>query len=128
MVRINVRGKDLTKEESEERGRVVLQALVKHGVDAQKLKVSGLGSGPNRVELIVESRIKPVRNLAPIPTVNPAESAATPEAPAEATPAEATPAGAAPTQAVPAETAPPESAPSEGARSPSPKPPAKQAQ
>ena len=82
-VRIDVRGKDASKEDSEERGRVVLQALVKHGVDAQKLKVAGLGAGPNRVEFVIESRSKP-RSSMPIP-----------EVPAGAAPAEATP-GAAP--------------------------------
>ena len=83
-VRIDVRGKDASKEDSEERGRVVLQALVKHGVDAQKLKVAGLGAGPNRVEFVIESRSKP-RSSMPIP-----------EVPAEAAPAEATPGAAQP--------------------------------
>ena len=89
-VRIDVRGKGLRKEETEERGQVVLQALVKHGVDAQKLKVSGLGEGPNRVELVIESRSKPARNLPPIPAT------------LDSTPAEGTPPGAAPVESAPA--------------------------
>jgi OOP family OmpA-OmpF porin len=84
MVRIEVRGKDLSKEATEERGRVVLEALVKDGLDAQRLKVIGLGPGPNRVEVVVESRFKPKR--APMPAPMPAP-AASPEPAAPATPA-----------------------------------------
>jgi hypothetical protein len=100
-VRIDVRGKDLGKAETEERGQVVLQALVRHGVDAQKLKVSGLGAGPSRVEFIIEARSKPARNLPPIPMVAPGEGETVEEAPNGAAGA-----GASPTEEAPAETAP----------------------
>jgi OOP family OmpA-OmpF porin len=126
-VRIDVRGKNVTKEETEERGQLVLQALVKHGVDAQKLKVSGLGPGPNRVEFVIESRNKAVRNPVPIPTVAPAEAAPAETAPAETAPAETAPAETAPAETAPAETAPAETAPSGGDASPAPAPPAKEA-
>jgi len=71
-VRIDVRGKDVTKEATEERGQVVLEALVRNGIDAQRLKVAGLGPGPNRVEFIIESRAKPRRYLVPMPGAAPA--------------------------------------------------------
>jgi hypothetical protein len=73
-VRIDVRGKDLSKEETEVRAQVVLQTLVKRGVDAQRLKGVGLGPGRNGVDFVVESRSKP-RSLMPIPTI-PAEEGA----------------------------------------------------
>jgi hypothetical protein len=85
-VRIDVHGKDVSKEVTQERGEVVLNALVKNGVDAQLLKVSGLGPGPNRVEFIIESRTKP-RHIAPIPSVVPADGTSEPPAP-ETAPAE----------------------------------------
>jgi hypothetical protein len=72
-VRIDVHGKDVSKEVTQERGEVVLKALVRNGVDAQLLKVAGLGPGPNRVEFIIESRAKPRHNLASIPGVVPAD-------------------------------------------------------
>ena len=74
-VRIDVQGKDTTKEVTQERGEVVLSALVKNGIAAQRLKVAGLGPGPNRVEFIIESRVKPRRYLVPIPGVAPADGA-----------------------------------------------------
>jgi outer membrane protein OmpA-like peptidoglycan-associated protein len=77
-VRIDVHGKDTTKEATQERGEVVLQALVRNGVDAQRLKVAGLGAGPNRVEFIIESRAKSRRYLVPIPGVAPTEAGAGP--------------------------------------------------
>jgi len=77
-VRIDVHGKDTTKEATQERGEVVLQALVRNGVDAQRLKVAGLGPGPNRVEFIIESRAKSRRYLVPIPGVAPTEAGAGP--------------------------------------------------
>ena len=93
-VRIDVRGKDLSKEETEARGQVLLQALVKRGVDAQKLKVAALGPGPNRVELVIEGRTKP-RSVMPIPEV-PVEAAAPETTSSEAAPAEPAPAADAP--------------------------------
>jgi len=73
-IRIDVRGKDATKEVTQERGQAVVNALVKNGVDAKRLKVAGLGPGPNRVEFIIESRAKPRRYLVPVPgNVPPAE-------------------------------------------------------
>ena len=73
-IRIDVRGKDATKEVTQERGQAVMNALVKNGVDGKRLKVSGLGAGPNRVEFIIESRAKPRRYLVPVPgNVPPAE-------------------------------------------------------
>jgi hypothetical protein len=118
-VRIDVRGKDLSKEETEQRGQVVLQALVKRGVDAQKLRVSGVGSGPNRVEFFVESRRKPSR--IPIPA---------PAAPAETGPSEgtATPAEPPPGDMAPAQGASPATAPTSDEAAPSPAPPATEAQ
>jgi hypothetical protein len=103
-IRIDVRGKDLSKEDTEERGQVLLQALVKRGVDAQKLKVGAQGSGPNRVELVIESRTKP-RNLMPIPEV-PAEAAAAAASPAEAAPGQVAPSEAAPGASTPAQAPP----------------------
>ena len=74
-VRIDVHGKDVSKEVTQERGEVVLKALVRNGVGAQLLKVAGLGPGPNRVEFIIESRAKPRHNLTPMPGVVPADGA-----------------------------------------------------
>jgi OOP family OmpA-OmpF porin len=82
-VRIDVRGKDLTRESSEARAQVVLGALVKAGIAADRLKASGLGAGPNRVELVVEGRTRVLR-AAPIPVVPSTDEADAPEAPAEA--------------------------------------------
>jgi hypothetical protein len=79
-VRIDVHGKDVSKEVTQERGEVVLNALVRNGVDGQRLKVAGLGLGPNRVEFIVEGRAKPRRYLAPFPGVAPTEKAVAPAA------------------------------------------------
>jgi hypothetical protein len=81
MVRIEVRGKEASKEATQERAEVVRDALVKNGMDAQRLKAAGLGLGPNRVEFIIESRVKPRRNLPPVPAAAPSEEAA-PTAPA----------------------------------------------
>jgi hypothetical protein len=101
-VRIELRAKDLGNEEVEARGQALLQALIKRGVDAQRLKVAVLGSGPNRVDFIIESRTKTSVSM-PIPEVpegatgDPApvdESAAAPaagDAPAEAPAPEAAP-------------------------------------
>jgi hypothetical protein len=97
MVRIEVRGKDASKEVTQERGEVVLAALVKNGVDAKRFKVAGLGSGPNRVEFIIESREPPRRNLRPVPVATPSEAEETAPAPPGVAPAEATPAPEAPT-------------------------------
>lgn len=96
-VRIDVRGKDLSKEETDLRGQAVLQALVKRGVDAQRLKTGSLGPGANRVEFVVESRTKP-RAAMPIPEVPDAETTAVPASPA---PTEADPAPAGDTPGVP---------------------------
>ena len=71
-VRIDVRGKDATKEVTQERAEVVLGALVKNGIDAQRLKAVGLGPGPNRVDFVIESRAKPRHNLPPVPSTAPA--------------------------------------------------------
>jgi outer membrane protein OmpA-like peptidoglycan-associated protein len=75
MVRIEVHGKDASREVTQERGEVVRAALVKNGYDAGRLKVVGLGAGPNRVDLIIESREKPRRNLRPVPAPAPAAGA-----------------------------------------------------
>lgn len=101
-VRIDVRGKDLSKEDTEERGQVLLQALVKRGVDPQKLKVGAQGPGANRVELVIEARTKP-RSVMPIPEVPP-EGAAS-----ETT--SAVPADGAQPQAAPLDTTPPVNTP-----------------
>ncbi len=88
-VRIDVRGKDATKEVTQERAEVVLGALVKNGIDAQRLKAVGLGPGPNRVDFVIESRVKPRRNMPPVPSTAPAEVAV--PAPAAAPPAKGAP-------------------------------------
>jgi hypothetical protein len=85
-VRIDVHGKDVSKEVTQERGEVVLNALVKNGVDARLLKVSGLGPGPNRVEFVIESRANP-RHSAAVSSVAPADGVSEPPAP-EVAPAE----------------------------------------
>jgi hypothetical protein len=67
--------------------------LVKNGIDAGRLKVAGLGSGPNRVDFFIESREPPRRNRRPVPAIAPAEDAAgatsgtAPESPVPAAPA-----------------------------------------
>ena len=100
MVRIEVHGKDASREVTQERGEVVRAALVKNGYDAGRLKVVGLGAGPSRVDFIIESREKPRRNLRPAPapaagtggatsvpaTESPAPAADPPVAPENATP------------------------------------------
>jgi hypothetical protein len=95
-VRIDVHGKDASKEVTQERGEAVLSALVKNGIDAQRLKVAGLGPGPNRVEFVIESRARPRRYLAPIPAVVPADGSASasphPDAPSSDEPPAAAPA------------------------------------
>ena len=88
-VRIDVRGKDATKEVTQERAEVVLGALVKNGIDAQRLKPVGLGPGPSRVDFVIESRVKPRRNMPPVQSTAPAEAAV--PAPAVAPPAEEAP-------------------------------------
>jgi len=72
-VRIDVHGKDASKELTQERGEVVLSELVKEGIDPQRLKVSGLGPGPNRVEFIIESRAAPKRSPVPVPAAIPVD-------------------------------------------------------
>lgn len=66
-VRIDVQAKDASKEATQERGEVVKNALVKNGIEPQRLKVAGLGPGPSRVEFIVEGRLKPRRSPLAIP-------------------------------------------------------------
>jgi OmpA-OmpF porin, OOP family len=80
-VRIEVRGKDASKEVTQERAEVVLAALVKNGIDPQRLKVAGLGGGPNRVEFVIESRTKSRSLLLPVPGTEPVAPAAVPLAP-----------------------------------------------
>jgi hypothetical protein len=70
-VRIEVHGKDASKEQTQQRGEALRAALVKNGIDAQRLTVLGLGAGPNRVELIIESRYSRPRQ--PSPAVRPAD-------------------------------------------------------
>jgi outer membrane protein OmpA-like peptidoglycan-associated protein len=82
MVRIEVRGKDASVEVTRERGEAVRAALVKNGYPAGRLKVVGLGAGPNRVEFIIENREKPRRNSGPPPAPVPAAGA---DAPASGT-------------------------------------------
>jgi len=104
MVRIEVHGKDASTEVTRQRGEAVREALVKNGIDGKRLKVAGLGPGPNRVEFIIESRDKPRRNLPPAPEVTPdeEEGSAPAEAPSEAEPgAQANPESAAPAEATP---------------------------
>ncbi|MBN2577055.1 MAG: thrombospondin type 3 repeat-containing protein [Deltaproteobacteria bacterium] len=78
MIRIEVRGKDLSKEAAQERGEVVRDGLVKNGMDAKRLKVVGIGAGPNRVEFIIESRVKPRPNLPAIPAAETSPTTPTP--------------------------------------------------
>ena len=89
MVRIEVRGKDASKEVTQERGEVVLAGLVKNGIDAKHLKVAGLGPGPNRVAFIIESRDKSRRNARPVPTVTPTAGSSPTQPPGEGPPAPA---------------------------------------
>jgi OOP family OmpA-OmpF porin len=108
MVRIEVHGKDASQEVTQEQGELVRAGLVKNGYDAGRLKVVGLGAGPNRVDFIIESREQPRRNprpaAAPVPaagasrppagaaTESPAAPAAgSPDAPASPTPPPPTP-------------------------------------
>ena len=93
-VRIEVHGKDASREVTQERGEIVLAALVKNGIDAGRLKVAGLGSGPNRVDFFIESREPPRRNRRPVPAIAPAEGAA--GATSEAAPGSPAPAAEAP--------------------------------
>jgi hypothetical protein len=79
-VRIDVQGKDASKDATQERGEVVKNALVKNGIDPQRLKVAGLGPGPSRVEFIIESRFKPRRSPLAVP-VTPTPDSATPASP-----------------------------------------------
>jgi hypothetical protein len=99
-VRIDVHGKDASKEVTQERGEAVLSALVQNGIDAQRLKVAGLGPGPNRVEFVIESRARPRRYLAPIPAAVPADGSSS----------------ASPHQAAPPSDGPPAPAPAKEAR------------
>ena len=89
-VRIEVRGKEASREVTQERGEVVLSALVKHGIDPSRLRVIGLGPGPSRVDFVIESRTDPRRSV--VPATTPGEGAAPPEPPPPAAP---------PTEAVP---------------------------
>jgi len=50
-----------------------LGELVKEGIDPQRLKVSGLGPGPNRVDFIIESRAAPKRVPVPVPAAIPVD-------------------------------------------------------
>jgi hypothetical protein len=101
-VRIEVHGKDANKEVTQERGEVVLAALVKNGIDAGRLKVAGLGAGPNRVDFFIESREPRRRARRPVPAIAPAEGAAgatsgaAPESPVPAAEAPAAPENPAP--------------------------------
>ncbi len=110
-VRIDVRGKDLSKQDTEERGQVLLQALVKRGVDPQKLKVGAQGPGSNRVELVIEARTK-LRSVMPIPEI-PQEAAAPDATPSEAATPDVTPSEAVPSvpAQAPAEAVPPADSP-----------------
>jgi OOP family OmpA-OmpF porin len=77
LVRIEVHGKDASQEVTQERGEVVRDALIKNGIEAQRLKAVGLGPGPNRVDFIIDTRLEPRRNQRPVPT-SPAPDAAAP--------------------------------------------------
>jgi hypothetical protein len=74
LVRIEVRGKEASREVTRERAEVVQEALVKNGIDAKRLKVLGLGAGKkNRVEFVIESRLGRERKSPPIPVQAPAD-------------------------------------------------------
>jgi hypothetical protein len=75
MVRIEVRGKDASRELTQEQGELVRAGLVKNGYDAGRLKVVGLGAGPNRVDFIIESREQPRQNPRPASAPGPAAGA-----------------------------------------------------
>ncbi len=96
-VRIDVHGKDVSKEVTQERGEAVLSALVKDGIDARRLKVAGLGPGPNRIDFVIESRAKPRPYLVPIPAVVPADGSPSASPPLPAAPSDE-PGPAAPTE------------------------------
>jgi hypothetical protein len=91
-VRIEVRGEDLSPEATQLRGEIVRDALVKQGIDPQRLRVVGLGKGKNRVELVIESRQERKRVPA-VPAAPPGEEDAAPEAaaPADGTPEQEAP-------------------------------------
>jgi len=75
-VRIEVRGKEASREVTQERGEVVLAALVENGIDPSRLRVAGLGPGPNRVDFVIERRSEPRRSLRAVPATAPDEGAA----------------------------------------------------
>jgi len=89
-VRIDVRGKDASREVTQERGKAVMSELVKEGIGPQRLKVSGLGPGPNRVDFIIESRAAPKRAPVPVPAAIPSDPNA-PSAPSANPPPAASP-------------------------------------
>jgi hypothetical protein len=82
-VRIEVQGKDASKELAQERGEVVRSALIKAGLDGEGVKAVGLGPGPNRVELIIESRGKAKHGVSPILGIPPSDGAAVPTPPTD---------------------------------------------
>jgi hypothetical protein len=93
MVRIEVRAKDGSQEAAQARAETVREALVKNGIDPQRLKAVGLGPGPSRVEFIIESRHPRKRALPAVPAAPPGDDTevppppgATPDGPAPAPP------------------------------------------
>jgi hypothetical protein len=97
----------VSKEITQERGEAVLNALVRNGIDAQRLKAAGLGLGPNRVEFIIESRATPRRYLVPVPGATSGHDAS-----------EMPPSDSAPSEAPPPTTGAPSEVPSDPAAPP----------
>jgi len=64
-LRVDVRGEDLTKEGAIARAQMVVDVLVKSGVESQRVKPWGLPPGPSRVDLIIEARGTPKKVIPP---------------------------------------------------------------
>jgi len=114
VLRIDVRGKDLSKEETEARGRAIVDFLVKGGIEASRLKVAGLGPGKTRVDFVVETRSKPKRAPMPTQPAQPPQAPSPPEPTASVT-LPASPTGVQPAPEPAASDPPEEAAPDESA-------------
>ncbi len=71
-VRIEVRGKDASRELTQARAEVLKAALVKNGIDEGRLRAVGIGPGRNQVDFVIEERTRPRRRGGAMPATEPA--------------------------------------------------------
>jgi hypothetical protein len=67
-IRIDVRGEEMSKDVALECAQMIVAFLMKQGVEPLRLKPSALLPGPNRVDIVIETRAMPKTQPIPLPS------------------------------------------------------------